>query len=221
MIEHGAKRTLERMFSETFLRWSGPATMVGGLLWIVAAVVSALKPEGCVGAECFRPGRSMRASGTADAVLLIAAVLLIGLGAVAVAHVIRGGRFGRLARVGLFSSALGLVSIASGLLVQALFFGGDFPYMPLAVIPGALAVVIGLLLLGIAMAGSGVLSRWVGLLLIFGTLALLGFNDQNAQVLLAIPFGVAWSGVGYALWSAPAGQRLTWSVDGDGVTSGG
>lgn len=209
------------MFSETFMRWSGPATVFGGLLWIVAAVVSALKPEGCIDFECARPGRSMRAGGVADALLLVAAVVLIGLGAAAVTYAIRAGRFGTLGRVGVVSSALGLVLISSGLLIQAVFFGGDFPYMPLAVIPGALAVVIGLLLLGIAMAGSGVLSRWVGLLLIFGTLALLGFNDQNAQVLLAIPFGVAWSGVGYALWSAPAGQRLTWSVDGDGVTSGG
>jgi hypothetical protein len=30
---------------------------------------------------------------------------------------------------------------------------------------------------------------------------MLGFNDQNAQVLMAIPFGIGWIAVGYALWS--------------------
>jgi hypothetical protein len=38
-------------------------------------------------------------------------------------------------------------------------------------------------------------------LLILGTLAMLGFNDQNAQALMAIPNGVAWVAVGYVLWS--------------------
>jgi hypothetical protein len=190
----------------TSIRWGGPATVLGGLLWIVAAVVSALKPEGCIGADCSLPGRSMRAGRAVDAQLLIAAVLLIGLGAAAVTRAIRTGRFGRLGRVGVISSALGLVLIASGLLVQALFFGGDFPYMPLAVVPGALAIVIGLLLLAIAILGSGVFPRWAGVLLIIGTLALLGFNDQNAQVLMAVPFGIAWLGVGYAMWSARSAQ---------------
>jgi hypothetical protein len=30
---------------------------------------------------------------------------------------------------------------------------------------------------------------------------MLGFNDQNAQALLAIPNGIAWVAVGYVLWS--------------------
>ena len=194
------------MFSETFIRWSGPATVLGGLLWILAAVVSALKPVGCIGAECSLPGRSMRAGSAVDALLLIAAVLLIGLGAAAVTDAMRTGRFGTFGRVGVASSALGLLLIACGLVVQAFVFGGDFPYMPMVVIPGALAVVIGLLLLGVAILGTGVLPRWAGVLLILGTLALLGFNDQNAQALMAVPFGIAWLGVGYALWSTQSAQ---------------
>jgi hypothetical protein len=42
--------------------------------------------------------------------------------------------------------------------------------------------------------------------LILATIGLLGFNDQNAQVLMAIPFGIAWIGAGYALWSARIDQ---------------
>ncbi len=52
--------------------------------------------------------------------------------------------------------------------------------------------------LGMAAVWTKRLRMWG--LLIVGSLAMLGFNDQNAQVLLAIPFGVAWMAVGYALW---------------------
>jgi hypothetical protein len=33
------------------------------------------------------------------------------------------------------------------------------------------------------------------------------FNDQNAQALLAIPFGIAWVAVGYVLWSGGTTRR--------------
>jgi hypothetical protein len=47
-----------------------------------------------------------------------------------------------------------------------------------------------------------VLPRWAAVALILGSLCMLGFNDQNAQVLLGIPFGISWIVTGYALWSA-------------------
>ena len=75
--------------------------------------------------------------------------------------------------------------------------------MPAVVIPGGLALVLGFLLVAIATLRTGALPRWASALLVGGTLALVGFNDQNAQALLAIPFGLAWLGVGYALWSGP------------------
>jgi hypothetical protein len=37
-----------------------------------------------------------------------------------------------------------------GFLVQAILFRGDFPYLPIVVVPGALAAIIGLVLLGVA-----------------------------------------------------------------------
>jgi hypothetical protein len=72
--------------------------------------------------------------------------------------------------------------------------------MPYFFIPGGLALVAGFMLLGLAILRARVLPRWTAGLLIVGALAMLGFNDQTAQVLLAIPFGVAWVAVGYALW---------------------
>jgi hypothetical protein len=144
----------------------------------------------------------MREGGPLEAALFLLAVLLLALGmAGLVIRVRTGGRFGRLARTGLVSGAVGITVLIISNPVQALFFGGDFPFMPYVVIPGGLAVVTGFFLLGLAILQAGVLPRWAARLLIIGALALLGFNDQNVQVLLAIPFGVAWMAVGYVLWS--------------------
>jgi len=38
--------------SQKFIGWSGPAAMLGGLLWIAGAVITTLRPEGCIAAEC-------------------------------------------------------------------------------------------------------------------------------------------------------------------------
>ena len=73
--------------------------------------------------------------------------------------------------------------------------------MPYFVIPAALALVVGFVLLGVAILRSGVLPHWATALLIIGTLAMLGMNEQNTQVLLAIPFGVAWAVISYVRWS--------------------
>jgi hypothetical protein len=176
--------------------------VLGGLLWVAGAIVTALKPEGCVGAECDLPGRSMREGGSLDGALAIIGVLLIAMGATAVVSRAReAGRLGTLGRVGLLFGIAGAALLLIAGLVQAIFFGGDFPYMPLFVLPGGLALVIGFLLLGIAMLRSEVLPRWAGALLVIGALVMLGFNDQDARALLAVPFGLAWIAVGCALWA--------------------
>ena len=184
------------------IRWGGPAAIMGGALWIAGAVITALKPEGCIGDECYLPGRSMREGSALDAGLSIAGVLLIALGAAAVVSRARAsGRLGAWGSVGLIVGLAGVAVLLIAALVQALFYGGDFPYMPLFVLPGGLALVLGFLLLGIAVLRARVLARWAGVLLVIGALAMLGFNDQNAQALLAIPFGIAWVAIGFALRS--------------------
>ena len=81
-----------------------------------------------------------------------------------------------------------------------LLYASDLVWLlsPLVVL---VALVIGFVLLGISVLRAGVLPRWAALLLIAGTLAMLGFNDQNALALLAIPNGIGWVAVGYVLWS--------------------
>lgn len=187
------------MSSQKLIPSGGLASILGGVLWIAGAILTASKPRGCIGDECaFRP---MREGDPLDAALFLLTVLLLALGiAGLVIRAQNSGRFGRLGRVGLIAGATGLTVLIISSLVQALFFGGDFPLMPYLVIPGGLAVVAGFLLLGLAILQASVLPRWAAGLLIAGALALLGCNDQNARVLLAIPFGVAWVAVGYVLW---------------------
>ena len=118
------------------------------------------------------------------------------------------GRLGPAGRAGLAVGLAGGALLLAGGGAQALLFGGDLPSMPLFVLPGVLALVAGFLLLGVAILRAGVLPRWAGVLLALGALSLLGFNDQNGQALLAIPFGLAWVATGYALWSGPGEQPV-------------
>ncbi len=192
------------MVAARIVRWGGLAAMLGGVLWVAWAILVARKPEGCVGAACDLPGSTVRGYG--DLVpLLAAAVLLIAAGVAGL--VIRArtaGRFGRLGRWGLVIGAAGAALLATSVVVQELFFDGDFPLMPAFVIPGGLALAVGFLLF--AAAVLQVVPRWAGAVLIVGAVTLIGVNDQNARILLAVPFGVGWMGVGYALW-AGRGER--------------
>lgn len=194
--------------SSSLIRWGGLAAMVGGVLWTASNIIHASKPRGCIADECaFRP---MRESGVLDGSLFLFALLFFAVGAVALMIRARhAGRFGRLGRVGVVTAMIGVVLLVIASLIQTIVFNGDFRLMPYFVIPGALALIGGFLLLGIAVLRAKVLPRWVALLLIIGSLAMLGFNEQNAQTLMAIPFGIAWMAVGYTLWSegdAPARQ---------------
>lgn len=190
------------MTSAHFIRRCGLSAMLGGALWVAFAVRLALLPDGCVGNECDLPGRGMRPQDGLAAFLFIAA----GIGTVlAVTGLLlrarAAGALNRLGQVGLLLVGAGALLLIAALLVQQFAYGGDFPQMPAFVIPGGLALVLGFLLVAIVTLRTNALPRWAGTLLVIDTLSWLGFNDQNSQALLAIPFGLAWSGVGYALWS--------------------
>lgn len=195
------------MSSGRIIQWSGPLLMLGGALWVAWAIVHALQPMGCVADECALPGRAMREGSPLGSALQIAAVLALAAGVWGLGSQARAlGSFARLGSVGLIASAAGVVIVVIAGLVQAIFYNGDFWAMPYVVIPAALALVGGFVLLGVAILRSGVLPRWAAALLIIGTFAMLGMNEQNTQVLLAIPFGGAWAVIGYVLWSG-RGER--------------
>jgi hypothetical protein len=61
------------------------------------------------------------------------------------------------------------------------------------------AVAAGFLLAGIALVRAREVPGWCGVLLVLGSVAALGANEQTAAVLLLLPVGVAWMAVGCAV----------------------
>jgi hypothetical protein len=186
------------MASGRLVRWSGLAAMLGSILFIAVLVARSFLPEGCIGAECDLPGRSMRVGGGEAAPFLIAGLLLIGVGlAGVIVRVWAARRWDRLGKFGLGVTLAGVAALATGVVTANL--SSELP--PLFVIPGLLLCVCGLLLLALTVLRAQVLPSWTVALLLMGALALLGFNEQNRQVLMAVPFGLAWFAVGFVSWS--------------------
>ena len=183
-----------------FVRWCGLAAMLGGTLWVLGNVIHAFKPRGCIAEEC--AVRPMRETSALEGILMLLSLVLFVAGAAGLVVLARRmERFGKLGNAGVVIGAFGAAVLVLAGLIQAVFFGGDFPLMPGFVIPGVLALIAGFVLLGIAILRSGVMPQWAALLFIVGALAMLGFNEQTWRTLMAIPFGVAWLVVGYVLWS--------------------
>jgi hypothetical protein len=194
------------------LHRGGLAIILAGVLWMAFALVLSSRPEGCVGAACDLPGRTYRTWGPLAPALFIAAALLLIGGMVALAwYAWNRPGFGMLGRVGFLLSVVGGALIASGTAIQALFFNGDFQLMPFFLIPGWLALIMGFLLLDSALLRARMVLRWAGVLLLLSALVLLGFNDQDVRVLLAVPLGLNWVVVGACLWATqdePQGGRM-------------
>jgi hypothetical protein len=89
-------------------------------------------------------------------------------------------------------------SAAIGLTVD-----GDWAWYAFA-IPAMLAWVVGFALAGVGAVRAGVAPAWLGAALTVTSLVLLGANDQDARVLLLIPFGATW----ILLGSVVLGGRL-------------
>jgi hypothetical protein len=196
--------------TDRFVRWSGAAAMVGGLLWSLFAVLASLRPVGCIAETCAQ--RPMRDT-TDLAPLMIAAALFLLVGFIGlVVHVRRTGRLAWLMKLGMLVALAGAGVLAVALFVQAVFFAGDFPAMPTLVIPGGVALALGVLTVGFAVLR--LMPRWVGILLVAGATALIAANDQDARVLLYIPFGLSWTAVGWMLRT-----ETRWQVAGRSLSS--
>jgi hypothetical protein len=183
------------MTQKAFSRLSGAAAIGGGILLILFAVMAAAKPKGCIGeAEC--AVRPLRDTSDIDTFAFVGFFLiLIGLAGVVV-RVQAADRLSLLGKVGVILIALGA---ATFLLVGSGIVTPSDESMPAFVIPAGAAIAIGVILVGITILRSRVLPAWASWLLIIGALATLGGNDQDIRVLLLIPFGIAWLGIGYVL----------------------
>lgn len=192
--------------SSLFTRLAGPAAMIGGLLGSLAIFFHSLQPSGCVGSEC--GAQSMRtASGLVTGIGSVAALLVL-IGIVGLTHMARqSGRPPKLMHTGLVCAAVGFLVLLAAVFIQAAFFGGDFSGMPYFVVVGMVALIIGFVLIGIFILRSGVLPRWVGVLLVMSSALLLAANEQTSAVLLVIPFQLAIASAGYFMWTAERQAR--------------
>jgi hypothetical protein len=173
--------------SSNLIRWSGLAAMLGGALWVVKG--------GLILAGVIDLGE-----------LLIVAQLLFAVGLIGL-HSRLAGRGGRLGRIGGFlayaAAALSVVNAP-----YSVFFAEDGPQTPfpfnVTYAIAALAIFVGLVLLGLATLRAEILPRrWRALPLAIGLLALLPVWVL-AFVHLELPvvvLGLAWMLLGYVLWS--------------------
>jgi hypothetical protein len=159
-------------------RISAAAALAGGALWIIYATLVVRLPEGCVGDECLL--RSHRDPGDLELLFLGGGVLLL------------------VAYAGLRAGPASRISVVAGVLLVLVGATSEDLWVPF-VLAGMVALVIGFVL-----AGTAVRPRWIGVLLIAGSLGLLAANDQDARVLMLIPFGLAWICVGVAHWTSSA-----------------
>ncbi len=191
---------------------AGASALVGGLAWVVAVVVHALQPEGCVGDQCLLRPQREATSGTSWLMVLAAAALVAFLTVVLVL-LARTGELGWTGVTGVAACVLGIATLA----VMALPTLRD-QTRPL---PGLVAVAAGLALVGWTVLRSNVVPTWTGLGLLVGVLLLGGVNEQNSRVLLALPFGIAWLVTGAVLVQRSHRNVATRSQHVHGTTTAG
>jgi hypothetical protein len=169
------------------VRWSGPAAMVGGALWVVVFVLFALRPSG---PELQPPYRSFEGLGIA----VVLSLLLIVAGMVGL-HARSKEAYGGLGTAGfvlaLVGAALSIVSFGS----WPLIFVGSY------------ALMLGSLLVGVAAFGAKTLPRWGAVVLWVGSAAFFVFNTETSAAWFAVPYGVSWVAVGYLLWYGTASEQ--------------
>ena len=169
------------------VRWSGPAAMVGGALWVVVFVLFALRPSG---PELQPPYRSFEGLGIAG----VLSLLLIVAGMVGL-HARSKEAYGGLGTAGfvlaLVGAALSIVSF------------GSWPL----ILVGSYALMLGSLLVGAAAFGAKTIPRWGAVVLWVGSAAFFVFNTETSTAWFALPYGIAWVAVGYLLWYGTAAEQ--------------
>jgi hypothetical protein len=178
------------MFTARLAQTAGLSALVGGSALVVAIVVHALQPEGCVGDECLvRPQREA-ATGTLW-LMVLAAVAMVTFLLSLLALLARTGELGWTGVTGVAACAVGFLALA----VMALpaFRDQTRPIF------GLVTVAVGLALVGWTVLRSGIVPTWTGVGMLVGVFVLAGVNEQNSRVLLALPFGIAWLTTGVVL----------------------
>lgn len=184
------------MKPQKLIWWGVPGSLLAALAWTVSGILAFVFPGSNMGPVGSLSWYLIESSDAiAEAGMLVA---LVGL------HVRQAPVYGRLGTMGfvvaftgtaflLLSTVLWLLTVTEGTFLNMLFSSG------------ALGVLVGFPLLGIASFRARVLPRWCGLLLIawlvyFPLIFFLVDFYGEARAL----FGLVWLALGYALWSEPS-----------------
>jgi hypothetical protein len=138
---------------------------------------------------------------------LVVALLLVPVGMVGF-HALQGRSYGRLGRAGFWMALAGPLAVALGA-ASYLFFGNVFgtSLLWLAGPLGPLLLLAGFVLYGVATLQARVLPRWCGVAFIAAMPVALVSSIAGPLALVFVVFGLAWTALGYVLWSARRGGR--------------
>ena len=187
VVEHRAERSLAKMVSQPFIRWSGLASMVGGVLWLLLTTGLAFRwPVGAFAGPLF---------------MGIGLAFLIGLLGLYPRY---GGLVSYVGRVGIVLGAIGTVPLIVMGILKTLQMGNTaWPGLLL----GFNLLFLGLLLLGVDALRASRRLPWAVLPLLIGGTGFLFVGIESVtsgpeQLLgLIYLFGAGWLLLGYAVWS--------------------
>ncbi len=192
-LTSAGKERLEEGFgmtASTLVRWGGAAAMLGGLVWLWAMTVMAMRFPGV-------PNVADRETGDLMPVLLVA-LLLMAVGLVGLMARYRGIT-SNLGRAG-FALALGGALLAPGAAVLSRWLDFSWWVFVLAFI----AMMVGVVVLAIDLLRQGAVPRVVFVALALAALLLLAFNTEDTRAWLGVPFGAVWVWLGAVLWAGRA-----------------
>jgi hypothetical protein len=159
------------------MKWSSISGILGGLLWICAGTVLALRPGNV-------PGVSFRAS--------MDVLPWLGFGLLVVAVMLNSLNYQQRDEAGKLGKWTALIAIVSaalylfGHLVRQFLKGAWEPAVPV----GFLIFIFSLFVLAIATLRARVYPKRVAIALLFAACSLLVFNDQFVTAWSAVPFGL-------------------------------
>jgi len=182
MVEREGDRKLT---SSNLIRWGALAAILAGGTFTVETSIGLFNPVEV---------RDHTTSAGFLSEALLAVALLFVMGGLVGLHARQAGNYGRLGKAGFLVAFIGLALVLPQL-TFVLLTGNEPPEWLLT--PGALAILIGVVLFGAATLRARVLPRWGGLaLMVFFPVVFLG------GYVGAFLVGLIWLALGYALWSS-------------------
>ena len=180
--------------SSGIVRWGGRAGVVAALTYVLAGILILIAP----------PQRVFGSISEHLIEIILVVAFALTLVAIAGLHALQRGRYGRLGAAGSLITFVGYALIVVVAAISILV-GGEALFAIRLI--GALAILIGSVLLGVMTLRTRVLPWWCGVLLIVGFPLGDIVDELVARGSEGIVFGIVWGLVGYALLSSSSASN--------------